>query len=297
MKTSTEELAAFVAVVDCGSITAAAEQLAQTTSGISRALTRLEKKLETTLLNRTTRRLELTEEGTLFLTHARRIIASIDEAEESLIVRHQHPSGRLRVDAASPFMLHVIVPLIGRFRERYPAVDLELTSNDQFIDLLERRTDVAIRIGTLQDSTLHARALGQTRLRVLAAPSYLARWGTPESPEALRQHTLLGFIAPSTLNTWPLVDRGETGRAVTPTLTASSGETLRQMALNGVGITCLADFMTREDRAAGCLIEVLPDHTPPSFQPIHAVYYQNTQLAARIRCLLDFLSEILPGKL
>jgi DNA-binding transcriptional LysR family regulator len=297
MKTSTEELAAFVAVVDCGSITAAAEQLAQTTSGISRALTRLEKKLETTLLNRTTRRLELTEEGTLFLTHARRIIASIDEAEESLIVRHQHPSGRLRVDAASPFMLHVIVPLISRFRERYPAVDLELTSNDQFIDLLERRTDVAIRIGTLQDSTLHARALGQTRLRVLAAPSYLARCGTPESPEVLQQHTLLGFIAPSTLNTWPLVHRDGTGLTVTPALTASSGETLRQMALDGVGITCLADFMTHEDRAAGRLIEVLPDYTPPTFQPIHAVYYQNTQLSARIRCLLDFLSEILPGKL
>lgn len=297
MKTSTEELAAFVAVIDCGSITAAAEQLAQTTSGISRALARLEKKLETTLLNRTTRRLELTEEGALFLTHARRIIASIDEAEESLIVRHQHPSGRLRVDAASPFMLHVIVPLIGRFRERYPAVDLELTSNDQFIDLLERRTDIAIRIGTLQDSTLHARALGQTRLRVLAAPSYLARHGVPDSPEALQEHTLIGFIAPSTLNAWPLVHRDGTGLTVTPALTASSGETLRRMALDGVGITCLADFMTREDRATGRLIEVLPDHTPRTFQPIHAVYYQNTQLSARIRCLLDFLSEILPGKL
>ena len=297
MKTSTEELAAFVAVVDCGSITAAAEQLAQTTSGISRALARLEKKLETTLLNRTTRRLELTEEGALFLTHARRIIASIDEAEESLIIRHQRPSGRLRVDAASPFMLHVIVPIIGRFLENFPAIELELTSNDQFIDLLERRTDVAIRIGTLQDSTLHARALGQTRLRVLAAPAYLERCGTPESPEALQHHTLLGFIAPSTLNTWPLADSGGTGRAVTPALTASSGETLRQMALQGLGIVCLADFMTCEDRETGRLIEVLPEHTPPTFQPINAVYYQNTQLSARIRCLLDFLSEILPGKL
>lgn len=296
MKTSTEELAAFVAVVDCGSITAAAEQLGQTTSGISRALARLEKKLETTLLNRTTRRLELTEEGALFLTHTRRIIASIDEAEESLIVRHQRPSGRLRVDAASPFMLHVIVPIISRFRENYPAIELELTSNDQFIDLLERRTDVAIRIGTLQDSTLHARALGQTRLRILAAPAYLERFGMPDSPDALLHHTLLGFLVPSTLNAWPLVHPGGTGRAVTPTLTASSGETLRQMALQGVGIVCLADFMTNEDRVAGRLVEVLPEHTPPTFQPINAVYYQNTQLSARIRCLLDFLSEVLPGK-
>ncbi len=297
MKTSTEELAAFVAVVDCGSITAAAEQLAQTTSGISRALARLEQKLETTLLNRTTRRLELTEEGVLFLAQTRAIIASINEAEESLIVRHQRPSGRLRVDAASPFMLHVIVPIIGLFREKYPAIDLELTSNDQFIDLLERRTDVAIRIGTLHDSTLHARPLGRTRLRVLASPAYLDRHGVPATPDELAGHTLLGFIPPSTLNTWPLNHPSGTGLAVTPTLTASSGETLRQMALHGAGIVCLADFMTREDRERGRLVEVLADQTPPSSQPIHAVYYQNTQLSARIRCLLDFLTETLPGKL
>jgi len=113
----------------------------------------------------------------------------------------------------------------------------------------------------------------------------------------LLHHSLLGFIAPSTLNTWPLTHPAGTGRAVMPTLTASSGETLRQMALQGLGIVCLADFMTREDREAGRLIEVLPEHTPPTCQPINAVYYQNTQLSARIRCLLDFLSEVLPGKL
>ena len=297
MKTSTEELAAFVTVVDCGSVTAAAEQLAQTTSGISRALARLEKKLETTLLNRTTRRLKLTEEGALFLTHARRIIASIDEAEESLIVRHQRPSGRLRIDAASPFMLHAIVPIIGRFRENYPAIDLELTSNDQFIDLLERRTDVAVRIGNLQDSTLHARALGHTRLRILAAPAYLDHSGILESPEDLQRHALLGFVAPSTLNTWPLVYSEGMIQSIAPILTASSGETLRQMALQGLGVVCLADFMTREDREAGRLIEVLTEHTSITYQPIHAVYYQNTQLSARIRCLLDFLSDVLPGRL
>lgn len=297
MKTSTEELAAFVAVVDCGSLTAAAEQLAQTPSGISRTLTRLEKKLETTLLNRTTRRLELTEEGALFLAQARRIIASIDAAEESLLVRRQRPSGRLRVDAASPFMLHVIVPLIGQFRDAYPAIDLELTSNDQFIDLLERQTDVAIRIGILQDSTLHARALGTSRLRVLAAPAYLARCGVPPSPAALAPHTLLGFIAPSPLNDWPLIDSSGSGPAIAPSLSASSGESLRQMALQGLGIVCLADFMTREDRSAGRLIEVLAQHTAPTDQPIHAVYYQNSQLSARIRCFLDFLNDVLPGRL
>lgn len=297
MKTSTEEMAAFVAVVDCGSITAAAAQLAQTPSGISRALTRLETKLAATLLNRTTRRLELTQEGQLFLEHTRRIIASIEEAEESLMVGNQRPSGRLRVDAASPFVLHVLVPLVGRFRQTYPAIDLELTSNDQLIDLLERRTDVAIRIGALQDSTLHARALGRTRLRLLAAPDYLQRRGVPQSPDDLTRHSLLGFVAPSPLNIWPLVDSGGTGLAVRPALSASSGETLRQMAVHGAGIACLADFMTHADRAAGRLVEVLAPHTPPSFQPVHAVYYQNPQLSMRIRSLLDFLGECLPGRL
>lgn len=297
MKTSTDELEAFVTVVDCGSITAAAEQLSQTTSGISRALSRLEKKLQTTLLNRTTRRLELTEEGSYFLTQARKIIASIDAAEESLILRHQRPSGRLRINAASPFMLHVIIPLIGQFRDQYPAIDLELTSNDQLIDLLERRTDVAIRIGNLQDSTLHARTLGRSRLRLLAAPAYLERHGHPESADDLHRHTLLGFIAPSTLNTWPLVHAGGTEHAIAPNLTASSGEALRQLALQGVGLVCLADFMTHEDRQAGRLIEVLPEQTTPSYQAIHAVYYQNTQLSSRIRCWLDFLSNTLPDKL
>lgn len=294
MKISTEELQAFTSVIDCGSITAAAEQLGQTTSGISRALGRLEQKLATTLLNRTTRRIELSEEGKLFLGHARQIIDAIDAAEESLLVRRQAPAGRLRLDTASPFMLHVMVPLIGDFRRAYPAIELELASSDQFIDLLERRTDVAIRIGHLQDSTLHARPLGQCRRRLLAAPSYLARCGQPETPAELAGHSCLGFITPGSLNTWPL-RQGETeGLTITPALAASSGETLRQLALAGEGIVCLSDFMTREDRATGRLVEVLRSATLASFQPINAVYYRNTALSARIACLLDFLSERLP---
>jgi len=297
MKISTEELQAFTSVIDCGSITAAAEQLGQTTSGISRALGRLEQKLATTLLNRTTRRLELTAEGTLFLGHARQIIDAIDAAEESLLVRRQAPAGRLRVDAASPFMLHVIAPLIGDFRRAYPAIELELTSNDQFIDLLEKRTDVAIRIGHLQDSTLHARPLGQSRRRILAAPNYLARCGQPETPAELAGHSCLGFISPGSLNTWPLRLGEAEGLAITPALSASSGETLRQLALAGEGIVFLSDFMTREDRATGRLVELFSSATLASFQPIHAVYYRNTALSARITCLLDFLSDRLPALL
>lgn len=296
MKTTTEELLAFVRVVDAGSITAAAEQLGQTTSGVSRALSRLEDKLATTLLNRTTRRLELTEEGRLFLTHARGILGAIDEAEEQMAIRRERPSGRLRVNAASPFMLHVVVPLVGAFRARYPEIELELNTSDEIIDLLEQRTDVAIRIGTLQDSSLHARPLGQFRLRLVAAPAYLERHGVPQRVDELARHELIGFTAPSSLNTWPLRRQESSGYVISPALAASSGETVRQLALAGQGIVCLSDFMTGADRRRGDLVEVLADATIETWQAIHAVYYRNTGLAARIGCFLDFLGQELAGK-
>ena len=162
MKTRSEELQVFVAVIDCGSISAAAEQMGQTPSAVSRTLSRLEARLETTLLNRTTRRMDLTEEGKFFLTQARDILGRMHDLEEHLAVSRQTPAGRLRVNAASPFMLHSVVPYIGEFRRLYPDIQLELTSNDWFIDLLEQNTDIAIRIGDLTDSTLHARSLGCT---------------------------------------------------------------------------------------------------------------------------------------
>lgn len=291
MKTTLDELLALTRVVDTGSITAAAEQLGQTTSGVSRALSRLEEKLEVTLLRRTTRRLELTEEGATFLAQARRILASVEEAEEQMALRRQQPAGRLRVNAASPFMLHVVVPLVAGFRERYPQIELELNTSDQIIDLLEQRTDVAIRIGALRDSTLHARPLGANRLRVLASPAYLARRGTPQSVGDLAGHELLGFTQPDSLNQWPLRTADGDSWAITPSLRASSGETLRQLALEGGGIVCLADFMTVQDRAEGRLLPVLEAHTVEVRQPVHAVYYRNTALASRIGCFLDYVGE------
>ncbi|MCC6075778.1 LysR substrate-binding domain-containing protein [Pseudomonas sp. GCM10022188] len=296
MKTSLDELQAFTQVVDGGSITAAAEQLGQTASGISRALGRLEEKLGVTLLRRTTRRLELTEEGALFLAQARRIVAAVEDAEEQMSLRRQAPAGRLRVNAASPFMLHVLVPLVAGFRQRYPLIELELNSNDQIIDLLEQRTDLAIRIGALRDSSLHARPLGRSRVRVLASPSYLAARGMPRTPAELDGHDLLGFTQPDSLNLWPLRHEQGDQLPIAPTLKASSGETLRQLALAGAGLVCLSDFMTAEDRRSGTLVEVLAAHSADTRQPINAVYYRNTALAARIACFLDYLSECLAGQ-
>jgi DNA-binding transcriptional LysR family regulator len=198
----------------------------------------------------------------------------------------------LRINAASPFMLHVVAPMAADFRLRYPQIELELNTNDLVIDLLEEDTDVAIRIGVLRDSTLHARALGASRLRVLASPDYLKTHGRPRSVERLADgHALLGFAQPESLNHWPL--RGPHGDRlrIAPVLLASSGETLRRLALEGAGIVCLADFLTEDDRRRGDLVQVLPRETVEVLQPIHAVFYRNTQLSSRISCFLDFLAE------
>ena len=286
-----DDLRTFVTVIDSGSLSAASAHLGQTTSGVSRALSRLEDKLATSLLTRTTRRMELTEEGQIFLEKARVILAAMAEAEETIRIRHQKPAGRLRVDAASPFMLHCVVPHVAEFRELYPEIRLELSSNDQIADLIEHRTDVAIRIGALTDSTLHARPLSSSKLHILASPDYLRRYGTPQEPHELPAHTLLGFVDYEAGNLWPLRHAGASSMPIAPALSASSGETLRQLTLAGQGVVCLSDFMTRADIKAGRLVPLLEDYSTGYRQQIHAVYYRNTQLAQRISCFLEFLQQ------
>ncbi|WP_028105091.1 LysR family transcriptional regulator [Pseudoduganella violaceinigra] len=291
MKTTLDEMQAFIAIVTTGSISAGAEQLGLTVSAASRTLARLEDKLATTLVRRTTRRLELTEEGSAFLDSARRIIAAVEDTEEQMSLRRQGPAGRLRIDAATPFMLHVIVPLVQGYRASYPRVELELNSNEGFIDLMEKRTDVAFRIGRLKDSTLHATPIGGSRLRILASPDYLERHGVPASVADLAGHTLLGFNQPESLNDWPLLAADGQPLHVTPHIYSSSGETLLQLALGGNGIACLSDFLTCADREAGRLRQLLPEATLEVRQPINAVYYRNTALSARIASFVGYMKE------
>ncbi|AXF22456.1 LysR family transcriptional regulator [Burkholderia pyrrocinia] len=295
MKVTLDELQAFAAVVDTGSITAAAQQLDLTVSAASRTLARLEEKLKTTLLRRTTRRLELTEEGRAFLQDARAIIESVENAEEQMLARREMPSGRLRVDAATPFMLHVIVPLVRGYRERFPKVELELNSNEGIIDLLERRTDVAIRIGRLKDSTLHSRKIGTSRLRILASPAYLDAHGQPRKVDDLGKHTLIGFTQPESLNVWPVLGADSEPYRIEPDIWSSNGETVRQLALEGAGIACLSDFMTAQDRESGRLTQLFARQTLDVQQPIHAVYYRNTAISSRIASFVDYLIEVLGG--
>lgn len=289
MKSTIEELQAFVTIVDNGSIIRAAERLGQTTSGISRALQRLENKLNVTLLERTTRKLKLTQEGQLFLEKSRKILNDLAEAEDALLKSDIDTAGLIRVDSATPFVLHVIVPLIQEFMQQYPNIEIELNNHDQVIDLLEHKTDVAIRFGELQDSSLHARLLCRSRLYIVASPDYVQQKGVPRSVEDLSQHTLLGFSYPTHLNTWPiqLNDRHIT---VEPKIKASNGETVRQLALHGVGITCLSHFLVQEDLQAGRLQTLFEDQIELQYQNIHAVYYRQEHLPKRVHLFIEFLA-------
>ena len=291
MKARSDELQVFVSVIECGSISAAAEQGGQTPSAISRTLSRLEAKLGTTLINRTTRRMDLTEEGRFFFERAKSILEQMDDLEDHLSRHHRTPSGRLRINAALPFMLHAIVPWVGEFRALYPQIQLELNACDLIIDLLEQSTDVAIRIGELSDSSLHARSLGCSPLNLLASPAYLERHGTPLRVEDLAGHTLLGFSQTETLNHWPLRHAEGDRLLINPDIASSSGETVRALALAGEGIACLSHFMTHEDIRNGQLQVLLGEFNSGYRQPINAVYYRNSQLALRIQCFLDFIQR------
>ncbi|WP_237386620.1 LysR substrate-binding domain-containing protein [Xenorhabdus sp. Sc-CR9] len=291
MKITLEEMQVFIAIVDSGSITAAAEQLNLTISATSRALSRLEEKMASTLLYRTTRRMKLSEEGAAFLQKAREIVKLTQEAEDLLLTRQTIPSGTLRIDAATPFLLHVINPLIGLFRETYPQISLELTNYEGVTNLLEKRTDIAFRIGPLADSSLHATLLGYSQLRILASPIYLQRFGEPKTIDELQQHCLLGFTSPESLNVWPLYQGEKKGVKITPTIFTSSGEIQCNLVRKGVGIACLSDFMTYEMRESGEFKQILAGVTYDHKQPINAVYYRNQALSPRLHCFIDFIKN------
>jgi DNA-binding transcriptional LysR family regulator len=290
-------LITFVTVTETGSFSTAAQQLGQTPSGVSRTVSRLEKELGMTLMHRTTRRLDLTAEGAWLLERARRVLAELADTEAQAAARRGHPAGLVRVNAATPALDHLVAPLAADFLDEYPQVSLELTSGETIVDLIEEKVDVAIRIGILPDSSLNARLLGRSRVRVLAAPAYLERHGRPQTPADLARHRLLGFTAPASLNTWPLRDGSQEGVLARPQVTASSGETLRHLALGGAGIASLSDFLTGADVASGRLVPLLEDAALPWTQPVWAVFYKQGALAPRVAALVEFLARRLANVL
>ena len=287
MLTRSDDLEMVLTVVDAGGFSAAAETLDVQVAKVSRSVSKVESQLGVSIFNRTTRRVELTEEGRQFVDSVRVGLQMIQSAEEEIVSRGELPKGRLRVDAASPFVFHQLVPLVQSFKEAYPDIELELTSNEGFVDLLEKRTDVAIRIGKLSDSTLHARPLGKSLLHIVASPDYFAKRGLPTKPEDLSSHQIVGFAGNKVLNHWPLPNQSD----VAPTVTASNGETVRQLALAGNGIACLSGFMVQEDMAAGRLIPILEQDKLANTdrERVNAVYYKSSSVSKRISAFIDFI--------
>ena len=296
MKTTSEELTVFVQVVENGSFSRAAEQLAMANSAVSRVVKRLEEKLGVNLINRTTRQLRLTEEGSQYFRRVQKILQEMAAAEAEMLAVHEVPQGVLRVDSAMPMVLHLLVPLAAKFNERYPHIQLSLVSSEGYINLIERKVDIALRAGELNDSGLRARHLFDSYFRVVASPKYLAKHGTPQSTEDLANHQCLGFTEPSSLNTWAVSDAQGNPYKISPHFTASSGEILRSLCLSGCGIACLSDFLVDNDIAEGKLIPLLVEQTSNTPLPFNAVYYSDKAVNLRLRVFLDFLIEEL-GKI
>ncbi|MFQ6160528.1 LysR family transcriptional regulator [Sinorhizobium meliloti] len=294
------EMEIFAKAVELGGFSAAARHYRMTPSAVSKLVLRLEERLGVRLVNRSTRKLQLTPEGHAFYDRTVRILADIDEAERSASAG-ESPVGRVRLNVNASFGTHVLMPLVPEFRAHFPAVSLDIVMTDAVVDLMEARADVAVRAGPLKSSTLIARKLGATRMMIVAAPSYIERYGMPSSLEELKEHERLGFCYARAVDGWPLRRGGET--VVLPASGAvqvSDGEGLRQLALAGAGLARLAEFTVREDVSARRLVPVLEDLNPGDLEEVHAVYLgQGGALPARVRAVLDFLARharVTPGR-
>lgn len=286
------EMEVFVRVVERGGFSAAARELRMTPSAVSKLVARLEARLGTRLVSRTTRKLLLTPEGNTFYERAIRILADIEEAERSASDT-EHPVGRVRINTSASYGTHVLAPIMAAFLERHPRVTVDIVQTDTVVDLLAERADIAIRAGALPDSSLLARKLGETRLLVVASPDYLLRSGSPQNATGLEQLNRLGFGYIRAAKDWQFEDEGRVVAVpIHSRLQASDGEALRHMAIQGAGLARLAEFTCRADIEAGRLVPVLPDRAVAEMEAFHAVYVgQGGPLPARVRAMLDYLAE------
>ncbi|WP_457319988.1 LysR family transcriptional regulator [Stenotrophomonas sp. P5_B8] len=286
------ELEVFVRVIETGGFSAAARSLELSPSAVSKLVSRLEQRLGARLLQRSTRQLQLTPEGCTFYERGLRVLADLDEAERCASA-HAEPRGRLRVNANVPFGHHFLLPLLPDFLARHPQVGVDLVLTDEVIDLLEQRTDVAVRAGPLKNSRLVARLLGATPMVIVAAPAYALRHGLPATADALLAHNRLDIGHPRAQSGWPLMVDGQRRVVATQgSARASDGEALRRLVLGGVGMARLAAFQVQDDIAAGRLLPVLEHANPGDLEEVHAVFQgQGGYLPLRVRALLDFLVE------
>jgi len=292
-----EDLQAFVTVVEAGSFTAAAERLNGNKSAISRRVSALEKRLGVQLLRRTTRKLNLTDTGRSFFERSARILADLDEAESAVAQEHGELRGRLRVALPHSFGVRHMGEPIAQFSRMHPDVRFDLDLSDRQVDLTQEGIDVAVRIGRLQDSSLIARRLFDSRTVVCASPDYLRQHGVPQTPDDLADYACLTYSNLKDAEYWEYIDDdGEEARIrVNITMSANSGDLLREAASGGLGIVMQPTFIAHEAIRRGDLQVILANYQW-QFSTAYAVYPPTRHLSYRVRALIDFLVEYFAGK-
>jgi DNA-binding transcriptional LysR family regulator len=285
------EMNAFVRVAERGSFAAAASDLGLTPSALSKLVTRIEDRLGVRLLTRTTRKLALTAEGELFVARSRDILASIEAAEAEVTAASERPRGHLRVSVGTAVAKQILGPTLPVFLDRYGDITVELHVSDRQVDLVAEQIDVAIRSGALGDSTLVARKIGEATRVICASPRYLEKHGSPRVPADLLAHNCLTLPGPAWAQ-WPFhTHEGINRLAVSGTFISDNADLLLDVAVAGLGIARLADFMVARAVQQGALVRLLEDsHVPESF-PLHALTVPGRHRAPRIRAFIDFVAE------
>jgi DNA-binding transcriptional LysR family regulator len=280
----------FAAVVDAGSFAGAADKLATSRAMTSKQVQNLEEHLGTRLLNRTTRKLSLTETGREFYERCVQIITDVEEAEQVAGQMTSTPRGVLKVTVPLSYGQHHLAAIIGEYALAYPQVRLDISLSDRKVDIVDEGFDLAIRIGTLAQSDLIARKIGGVRSMVCAAPGYLAKHGTPATPADLKNHACLGYTLTAGGAEWRLVGpEGEVAVPVMGPIRADNGDLLRLAAVSGAGVVFQPHFIVAEDLEAGRLVRILPDWQSIELG-VHAVYPSRRHLSAKVRTFVDFLS-------
>jgi DNA-binding transcriptional LysR family regulator len=287
-----DEISLFVRVVERGGFAAAAEGTGLTSSGVSRAVSRLEDRLGVRLLQRTTRRLALTPEGETMLARGREILAAIEAAEVEVTAARGRPRGLLRVNTGTAFARHRLVPLLPEFRARYPDVRVELSVNDRRVDMLAEQIDIAIRTGPIGNSPMIARRLETDRRVICASPAYLQRRGTPATPDDLSSHDCLVLHGFARLSQWPFRQAGRVApHNITPVMTCDTAAVVLDMALAGLGVVRLTSFMVQDALADGRLVALLEQDHVSEPVPITALMPPGRQCLPRVRAFIDMLAR------
>lgn len=294
----TRLLMIFLEVVQSGGFAAAARNLDQDPSSISRSIAALEDQLGTRLFQRTTRKVSLTEAGGRFATRIEPVLAELEQARDDIRSDTSKPKGKLSLGASVAFGQVCIMPHIPAFLERYPEIDLDLQFSDRNIDLVSEHVDLAIRLGPSVTVDVIATKLTDTRYRACASPDYLERHGRPDTPDALETHRCLCFGLPGFRDRWLFKnDRKKVMEvAVTPRMTVSGALALREAALSHLGPAMLADWLIGEDLKAGRLVDLFPDQevTATTFDTAAWLLYPSrTFLPRKTRVMIDFLREAL----